>query len=278
MGRAPALARVRPEVVQRAVRCGRDTVVPLPECPPMFRCHAVSILLATPLIVAFARPAATAPEVALQWPGEFHGEETRARDGETWLALRHEGARAWLEATVVSVEAVQDPVLDGEDERTGRRVSTPALAREPLVLLRGGGLVAGAMPAVPEVPVPLANPGGHRIEVPTLPAFELALACDEVDARPAETFDCRLELRDARRVQVLHVFAGFRGSDGNPMLGDDGGATLHFAGDLDRDGRVDLILDVRDHYNVQRTQLWLSGDAADGELLRLATTTEITGC
>jgi hypothetical protein len=244
----------------------------------MFRSHAVSILLATPFLVAHASSPGATSAAALQWPGDFHGEETRARDGETWLALRQEGSRAWLEATTVRVEAVHDPVLDGEDERSGRRVSTPAFASEPLVLLQGEGLLAGTVLTVPEVPASIAQQGVRRIEARALPALELALECGEPPAGPEIRFDCSLEIRDARVSQVLHVFSASHDPAGNLMLGDDGGATVHFAGDIDRDGRIDLILDVRDHYNVQRTQLWLSGDAAAGNLLRLATTTEITGC
>jgi hypothetical protein len=244
----------------------------------MFRSHAASFLLATPLLVAHASSPAADSAAALQWPGDFHGEETRARDGETWLALRQEGSRAWLEATTVRVDAVHDPVLDGEDERTGRRVSTPAFASEPLVLLRGEGMLAGTVLTVPEVPVSIAQRGARRIEARALPALELALECGDPPAGPEIPFDCSLEIRDAGVSQVLHVFSASHDPAGNLMLGDDGGATVHFAGDLDRDGRMDLILDVRDHYNVQRSQLWLSGGAAAGDLLRLAATTEVTGC
>ena len=214
--------------------------------------------------------------LAWQWLGEFHGEETRARDGETWFALRHEGARTWLEPVVVRVEAIHDPILDGDDERSGRRVSTPSLGEEPLALLRGAGLVAGSLSSAERGALPLVPGSWRRIETRAIAAVELLLDCDV--SAPDAPFECELTLRNDVLEQVLHTFSASRSEDGQIMLGDDGGAELRFAGDLDRDGRMDLVLDLRDHYNVQRTEVWLSGGDANGDLLRLATAHETTGC
>ena len=52
-----------------------------------------------------------------------------------------------------------------------------------------------------------------------------------------------------------------------PSLGDDASPTLLFAGDLDRDGKLDLIFDTTDHYNVRRPTLFLSSQAAPANCL-----------
>ncbi|MET0807665.1 MAG: hypothetical protein ABWX93_02785, partial [Pseudoxanthomonas sp.] len=61
-------------------------------------------------------------------------------------------------------------------------------------------------------------------------------------------------------------------------LGDDASPTLLFAGDLDRDGKLDLIFDGTDHYNVSRPTLFLSSPAGQGELLHEVARYESVGC
>lgn len=65
-------------------------------------------------------------------------------------------------------------------------------------------------------------------------------------------------LHGAGRSQQLFAIGGYAGHDAGPvLLGDDGNAALLFVGDLDRDGRPDLIFDASDHYNVARPTLFL---------------------
>ena len=71
---------------------------------------------------------------------------------------------------------------------------------------------------------------------------------------------------------------GHAADDGTMRLGDDAMPRLLFAGDLDRDGRLDLIFDITDHYNVSRPTLFLSSGAADGKPLRAAARYESVGC
>ena len=59
---------------------------------------------------------------------------------------------------------------------------------------------------------------------------------------------------------------------------DDGHPALLWAGDLDGDGRLDLVLDESDHYNVTETTLYLSSTAAPGALVGRAGRHRTTGC
>ncbi|HEY4555320.1 MAG TPA: hypothetical protein VIG68_02630, partial [Lysobacter sp.] len=102
--------------------------------------------------------------------------------------------------------------------------------------------------------------------------YRLALRCD------AQRTTCRIELASGARQQALLELPASRGDDGSPMLGDDASPALWFAGDLDRDGHLDLILDATDHYNLSRPTLYLSTQAADGELVRRVAEHEAVGC
>lgn len=239
---------------------------------------ASSLLLAAAALAAHASIGA-GDAFAWQWPGEFHGDETIARDREPWFALRIDRGRARLEPVEVRVEAVHDPILDADEERSGRRVGVPTLDEAPLALVRGNGTTAGPLLAAALESTTLAPNGVRIVEARALPALELALECGAASVSDdAGGFVCELRLRDDLVEQVLHTFAASKDPDGTILIGDDGGVELRFAGDLDRDGRIDLVLDLRDHYNVQRTEVWLSGDAASGDLVRRASAHDLTGC
>lgn len=231
--------------------------------PRMNRYAFLSLLLA-------GAAGAAAPKPALNLPGEnFHGGEVTARDGETWLALVVADGTARLQRTRLKVEAVNDPVLDADDEKTGRSVAAPGV--EALVFLRG---IAALAPGEVSVATPAkADFFTARPFESTLAGkpFRLLAECTAADGR------CRVILAEGGQRQVLLEREALAGEDGKPGFGD-GVPQLLFAGDLDRDGRVDLLLDTTDHYNLSRPTLFLSGAAGEGELVRQVAQQELTGC
>jgi hypothetical protein len=207
---------------------------------------------------------------ALQPVGSFHAGEPVARDGERWLALQATPAAAALVETRVRVKPVHDVVVDGDGSSTGLEVASAVPGAT--VLLRGAGLHAGSVEvaALPASHAPLAAaPFDLRLGSTR---YRLALQCNGGATR------CDVVLDDGRRRQVLFALDAGRQDDGSLMLGDDASPTVLFAGDLDRDGRLDLILDTTDHYNVGRPTLFLSTAAREGELLRPVAVHESVGC
>lgn len=235
----------------------------------------LAVLIST---LAASSAAAGTPQLAL--PGEaFHGDEVPARNGETWWALVVEGGSARLQSSVLAVKAVVDPVLDEEGQTTGRSVAAPGL--QPLVLLRGiAALKAG--------PVPVAtDPSQAR---PLAPNEKIALAlgerrwtlsnrCKRIegDSKAEDKrahLDCTLVLDDGSTVQELAPGGQVYFEDGEEAATE---AQLLFAGDLDHDGQIDLLLDTSDHYNMDRPTLFLSGAGKGGQLKQVAQQ-EFTGC
>lgn len=222
---------------------------------------------------------------AIQPPGQFHAGETIALDGERWLALRVDMAEAALLPTTVRVATVEDVLLDGPGERSGQAVSSQPADDAILMFLRGPALVAGM---VEQARVDMTHEDSrHR--------FERALAFRDVHYRLRSEctprggapvggqlqFDCVIVLRDmgTGREQVLVRMDGYATGPGeSAWLGDDAAPALLFAGDLDRDGELDLLFDTSHHYNVARPTLFLSSQAGAGELLREVAEHEATGC
>jgi len=217
---------------------------------------------------------------AIQPPGQFHAGEAVARDGEPWLALRVGGKQAALVATTLQVRVVRDEVADEEGARTGLAISSPNDAGI-VAYLRGARLAAGPIEAA-ELSGQQAGSGLPYRFTFHGQSYRLASQCDPQPRTVQEQqpqFDCRIELRTGGQRQVLSRLTGYREPGATTVsLGDDASPTLRFAGDLDRDGKLDLIFDTTDHYNVSRPTLFLSSQAGRGELLHEVARYESVGC
>lgn len=217
----------------------------------------------------------TAGAYRLQMPGDFHGNEPVARDGQRWLALRVDAeGRARLEQTRLQVSAVEDPILDGPGQATGRRVQ--ADGAESLAFLRGPALRGGpvdtaqveslGLGGLPDARIVLA---GHTYRLQT----ECAPFAPAPDGFPQMRLSphCRVLLYrgDARAVLMEAPATRIRTDDGTEYtsFGNDATPALLFAGDLDRDGQLDLLFDVSDHSNLQRPTLFLSSPVLSSPVL-----------
>lgn len=225
---------------------------------------------------------------AIQPPGSFHEGEAVARHGERWLALRVRGSDAELETTRLRVKSVFDEMVDAEGDTTGSEVASDD-DTDVLTYLRGSGLHAGPVvqaqiegqgtlaPNEAGLLAQTLQMGGRRYRIDT--------DCRAENPRAAEPgvlfFDCSIQLIDGERTQTLIRMSGTRSAgnaDGRMMLGDDATPALMFAGDLDRDGKLDLIINTTDHYNLTRPVLFLSGAAEGDELLHAVAEHRAVGC
>ena len=232
-------------------------------------------LLAAPLLLASA--------FALQPTGEFHAGEAVARDGETWLALRIDAPAAALTTVTVRAEPWHDVVLDEENEKSGVRISVVEPGAAPLVLLRGDGLSAGAVEqAQTQRDIDAAGSPSLLPHYRILfrdQQYRIHTACSQIGASaavPAKLI-CNIVLHTPQGAQTLARMPA-SSTDGTWQLGDDAAPELLFAGDLDRDGRLDLLFNLTDHYNLSRTVLLLSSAARGGDAVAEVARFESVGC
>jgi hypothetical protein len=208
--------------------------------------------------------------------GQFHKEEIAARTGERWLALYVHKGLAELRYSKIRVTRVFDLVVDEVDgEKTGKKVSV-ASSRPPVFLLKPSKrLKAG-------------------------PVFSIFLD-KESDRKPLEESPVLLQL--GKKSYVLKVVASENGSgnciqsvfprnarlvlvSGNSSqtlytledCGDIPSWNLLWAGDLDRDGKLDLYMSVTQHYNTSERRLFLSSHSGKGQLVKEVTAFVISGC
>jgi len=208
--------------------------------------------------------------------GSWHGDEVSAQDGETWLALVEGPGGYALREIKISVTAVEDAVLDTPPAKTGKKISLPQ-GIDAVVLLRN-------IPRLKAGPVVSAEIFDRDFSAgkPTGIYFngvvyELAIRCDNA-TQGQETADCPLMLTSADNQQVFMTYPIYHPGTDEQSIASEALPQLFWAGDLDGDGRLDLVLDLTDHYNVSAPTLLLSSQAEEGGLLKAVAVFRTTGC
>lgn len=229
------------------------------------------------LMTALGAIAAPVQHVSILLPGSFHGEEVPDDAAGRWFALVAEGADATLQAVDVRVTQEVDVIVDAAGEMTGRRVDvSPAI--DPVVLLRG----------IPNLRIGAVPTSLHRISVmPDTPqsthlgarSYSFRLQCSDVQIVQGQRHqECELLLSDGTRSQVLSPYAAYFEGDVRIFSSEQEAPLILWAGDLDADGRLDLLLDTSNHYNIDEMQLYLSSQAGERELVAPVAAFRATGC
>jgi hypothetical protein len=208
--------------------------------------------------------------------GTWHGDEVVAKNGERWLALVKTSTGYLLQEVAINVEMTEDEVLDVPPAKTGKRIIVPGDLKV-VMLVRGlpqlqAGLVAAADLA--EVDLRTDRPGGIYYNGMM---HELEFVCAAKD-RARDQADCPLQLSVAGKKQALQNYPIYRPGTPEQSIASEGFPQILWAGDLDRDGHLDLLLDLTNHYNVSAPTLLLSSLAKKGELVRAVAMFRTTGC
>jgi hypothetical protein len=212
--------------------------------------------------------------------GTFHGDEVSTRSGDSWFALSRSSKGFELVKVPVNIKAVPDPLGDDEKgEPTGKEVTTPP-GTDPLILLRG-------VPSLRAGPVVTAFEGDP---VHLYPGLRMSLQIAEQNySLYAEGVARRSPAADGAAMEIREYAVGVdtmsekrsisaRLLSVETVSDDPGVPTLLWAGDLDRDDRLDVLLSTSDHYNLSEVTLYLSS-VGDGTPLPIkAAVFRAVGC
>jgi hypothetical protein len=231
------------------------------------------------LIASLTVSNACAAEPRLLRPGTYHGHEVTAVTGERWLAVVRaaEGADRLVPVTI-RVDIVRDELLDDTGPATGKLVSAAPGGDAIVFLVRDvPGLRPGPVttlatdtPVTPGEPVRLAWRGQP---------YSLSLECTTPDrGQGSEQVACSLVVRGIHGAQTLRDYDGYHVDGAFGGVGDDAQPNVLWAGDLDGDHGLDLLIDLTDHYNVARPTLFLSRGRRSGVMLERVAAHESVGC
>jgi len=213
----------------------------------------------------------------------FHGDEVKAKSGETWLGFFKENDKYFLRNSKIKIRRVHDPVIDGYYEqeaaqKTGKSVSVDnrnlslfllksanILNEGEILTLFGGSFNENEAEENIDY-VPLKNGLVKEYEIQ---GQKFSLKVQTAKNKNGEKI-LALVLESEDIKQVLHSAKYFGEDD---YLG-----TLYWTGDLDRDGKPDFYFDLYFHDNVIYKNLYLSSKASKRKLVKKVATFTITGC
>jgi hypothetical protein len=190
-------------------------------------------------------------------PGDYHGSEAPASLGPGWLALVPMTGSWQLVPARARIEPVRDAVLDDEDQATARRI---AVEGDAIALIR--------LPEVHPGKATTPNMRFKGVARSLVAGAPLDIAFNDSQYR-LEVSNSEVYLRRGHRATPLGLFVGDKDSDAD--------ADLRWAGDLDGDGQLDLLV-AYGGSNSGGTCLYLSTKASPGELVRRVACHNATGC
>ena len=211
------------------------------------------------------------PEIQLLQVGAFHGDEVSAKSGEIWLGLYSTPDGYTLTPSRITVETVYDPFVDNAGEKTGKAVSVEGQTR-PLFLIKGLDVPKRKYVTTLSAEGAILNPG-KSLDLRLEGKNENHLtAYGEGDIGPNRFTPLKnysLELYKGQLSQELVAYSSTYGAI----------PTLLWAGDLDGDNQLDLVINATPHYTVYSApMLFLSSMAKDGNLVQRVAIFVATGC
>lgn len=202
----------------------------------------------------------------------YHGDQVKAKSGETWLGLFKENDKYYLRSTKLKITRVQDTIVDDENKMTGKSVFTSYKASSVFLLKNAKMLREDEIDTLF-----FATDIDETTELKNGTQKEFKFNDENYSLRVENRFSAdeflgkgsKLILARGETTQILNYL-----KDGC----NDCYWNLYWVGDLDKDGKLDFYLDLSWHYNVIDKRLFLSSQADKGKLVKNVAGFWINGC
>ena len=219
--------------------------------------------------------------------GDFHADEQKLEDGEEVFALRKIGDKFSTNRVKIRQTRILDEIVDGDGPPTGVRVTIVPSSADIVALIDGEAIRRGPLPVCTGLTHPPQTGrfsfGGteYTLEVIKTRPTEAQVAADGTHytvvlskTKTAQTGEPSPAIDAPGAKMMAPARSAPLTSQAMPKF-----IKVLFAGDLDGDGALDLLLDTKSHYNHRYSwQLWLSSIAPPGALMGLAAKYVAVGC
>lgn len=222
-------------------------------------------------------------EILLSRVGCYHAEEVNMDLSKAWFGIykMQTGDDYELKKVQPVVKPCHDPVFDNDaDSTSGKDVYVAGIPETPLLLISGLPLQEGKL-ETSFINNPRCLYPGDYIRF-SLNNKEYALmatgniAFDTIGRRlvPYIT-DYKVLLAESMHYnpvvqEIISIPILYASEEVQPAI--------FYAGDIDRDGKPDLLYNLSTHYNLSNVTLFLSSHAGDGQLVKQVASWNTTGC
>lgn len=230
------------------------------------------VVIANSEIDDFSFPVDSMLKVNILQLETFHNDEVDPNlEKKTWFGLFKNKDNYTLSETKVSIKRANDPILDiNEDEKTGWEVSSSAkdtcvVLIEKLPYLENRDIISVKLPEsiYPEDNFKFSFNG---IE------YVLSGIGEKKGSDWIEVSNYKLYLTSkVNRKQVTELLVAEKSFDDQMIK-------IIFAGDIDGDSKLDLIIDTSYHYNLSRPTIYLSKPAEKGKIIKPMGVFKYVGC
>lgn len=195
--------------------------------------------------------------------GTYHKNEVwGGAEKEEWLGVYYEKEGYVLRPAELQVKIVKDPILDGESVLSGRQVT--AADSNAMFFITGFdkakmGKIDTAAFSSNTLPANKQLTYFFKGKEYKIIAYSDSAQADSVTYSYKNYGWKVVGSKNGRKIEQTLV---------EDQRFDDSIYVLLWAGDLDRDGIPDLLLDLSNHYNISRYALYLSSMAERGKLYK----------
>lgn len=208
--------------------------------------------------------------------GVFHGDEVDPKlEKETWFGLFKSNDNYTLKLANLSIKRANDPIFDDDETgQSGWEVSS-SVKDSCVILIEKFTYLAERN--VPSIKIPESIDPGDRF------SFEFSDVTYELSAvgeKKKESPDSEYEVLSNYK---LYLTVKIEGKTSKILLVekknfDDQTIKIIFAGDIDGDSKLDLIIDTSRHYNASSPTLYLSKEANKEEVVKPVGVFTTVGC